>query len=228
LSAARLSPDGMYYWDGQAWKSTLSPDGRFRWDGSAWQPAGSMAVTPSGFAVRPQRESTSWTTPLQYAVIGWYVWSIIFTLSEPFWMGGMMSNIFSQTIQHQQQTNPEVSPPPAQFVTAMSNVMTFSLWGSAILYAAVFVVIIVGAWKRWVWMYYVVLVLLGLTALLVPVQVLNAFVAPSIGAAMGVTMPGWLYPLTIGTGLVAVGLFAWMLVALIKRGPWAMRRAQWG
>ena len=32
----RMSPDGMYYWDGQAWVSTLSHDGRSRWNGQAW------------------------------------------------------------------------------------------------------------------------------------------------------------------------------------------------
>jgi hypothetical protein len=216
----------MYYWDGQGWKSALSPDGRFRWDGSTWQPVTSMVLTPTGLAARPQRDATSWTKPLQYSVVGWYAWSIVFTLSEPFWMGGMIGNIFNQTIQRQQQVNPEVTPPPSQFIDAMSNVMTFSLWGTAILYSAVFAVIIAGSWKRWAWMYYVVLVLLGLTSVLVPVQVLNAFIAPSVGAALGVSMPGWLYPVSIGTGLVAIGLFVWMLVALLKRGPWAMRRAQ--
>lgn len=215
----------MYYWDGQAWRSTISPDGRFRWDGSTWQPVSSMVVaTPYGMMARPQREPTSWTRPLQYAVAGWYVWSILFTLSEPFWMGGMMGNLFSQSIQRQEQVNPNVSPPPESIVNAMSSLMTFSLWGAAILYSAVFAVIIVGTWQRWTWMYYTVLVLLGLTAILVPVQVLNAFIAPSIGAVTGITMPAWLYPLAIGTGLVAVALFVWMLVALIKRGPWAMRR----
>ena len=37
--SAQLSPDGMYYWDGQRWVSTLSPDGRSRWNGTAWVPA---------------------------------------------------------------------------------------------------------------------------------------------------------------------------------------------
>jgi hypothetical protein len=215
----------MYYWDGQAWRSTMSPDGRFRWDGTAWTPVSSMLATPYGLP-RATREPTSWTRPLQYAVIAWYVWSILFSLSEPFWAGGMMSNIFNQSFQRQQQLNPEVSPPPAELVNAMTSLMTVSMWVTVVIYAAVFAVIIAGAWNRWVWMYYVVLVLLGLTSVLLPVQIIDAFIAPSLGSAMGLnmTMPSWLYPVALGTGVLAVGLFVWMLVGLIKRGPWAMRR----
>lgn len=215
----------MYYWDGQAWRSTLSPDGRFRWDGAAWTPVSSLVATPYAFP-QPQREPTSWTKPLQYGVIGWYVWSILFSLSRPFWEGPSISNVLQQSFQRQQQINPEVSPPPAELINAMSNSMTVGVWFAVVIYSAVFVVIIVGAWQRWVWMYYVVLVLLGLTGMLLPVQIVDAFIAPSVGAAMGVNLsvPSWLYPLVIGTGLLGAALFVWMLTALIKRGPWAMRR----
>ena len=33
-----LSPDGYYYWDGEAWQSTMSADGLLKWNGSAWLP----------------------------------------------------------------------------------------------------------------------------------------------------------------------------------------------
>jgi len=33
-----LSPDRLFYWDGERWRSALSPDGAWRWDGAAWQP----------------------------------------------------------------------------------------------------------------------------------------------------------------------------------------------
>jgi hypothetical protein len=225
--SARLSPDGMYYWDGQAWRSTLSPDGRFRWDGSTWTPVSSMVVTPYGF-VRPQREPTSWTRPLQLAVTGWYVWSIIFTLAEPLWMGGLMNGFLNQSMQRQQQVNPQFSPPPANFTDMMSSFMAVGMWVTVTVYAVVFVVIIVGAWQRWVWMYWVVLVLLGLTSIVVPIDLIYVFLGPVMSASAGLTMPSWLYPLQFITGLPAIGLFVWMLVALVKRGPWAMRRPAWG
>jgi hypothetical protein len=213
----------MYYWDGQTWKSTLSPDGRFRWDGTAWTPVSSMAASPY-WTGPPQREPTSWTRPLQYAVAGWYVWSILYTLAEPLWMGGMMSNVINQTFQRQQQLNPDVSPPPAALTDMISNMMSVGLWVSAVLYSAVFVVAVVAAWRRWTWAYYAILVLLGLTALLLPIQLVYVFMGPAVGAVAGVAMPAWVYALNFFTGLPAIALFAWMLVALIKRGPWAMRR----
>jgi len=221
--SARLSPDGMYYWDGQTWKSTLSPDGRLRWDGNAWTPIGAMAAS-SYWTGRPQREPTSWTRPLQYAVAGWYVWSILYTLAEPLWMSGMMSNVMNQTFQRQQQLNPDVSPPPAALTDMIGNMMSVGLWISAILYSAVFVVAVVAAWRLWTWAYYAILVLLGLTAVIVPIQLVYVFMGPAMGALSGVAVPTWVYALDFFTGLPAIALFAWMLVALIKRGPWAMRR----
>ena len=216
----------MYYWDGQAWRSTLSADGRFRWDGSAWTPVNTMVAAPYGGIAAPRREPTSWTRPIQYSVIAWYLWSIAFVLSEPFWLGGVANGIVNQSFQRQQQLNPEVSPPPQAVLDMMSNIMSASIVLTAFVYAAVFVVIIVGAWKRWVWMYWVVLVLLGLTSLLLPIQLVSALVTLPNVSSRAITLPGWVQPVQILTSLPAVALFVWMLVALIKRGPWAMRRPQ--
>jgi hypothetical protein len=219
----------MYYWDGQAWRSALSPDGRFRWDGSTWTPVPSMAGTAYGPATRPQAEPTSWTRPLQYSVIGWYVWSIIWILATPILLGGMMGNLINQSLQRQQQLSPQVSPPPAAFYDVMSGIANVSLWVTAVLYSAAFVVIIVGAWKRWTWMYYVVLVLLGLTTILAPVNLADIFLGPTLNRAYGgLTMPSWLYWAAFVTSIPAVALFVWMVIALFKRGPWAMRRPSVG
>lgn len=39
-----MSPDGLWYWDGSAWRSLVSADGRSRWDGKAWVP---LAAAPA-------------------------------------------------------------------------------------------------------------------------------------------------------------------------------------
>jgi hypothetical protein len=36
------------------------------------------------------------------------------------------------------------------------------------------------------------------------------------------TMPTWLIWISIGIGTVGTGLFVWMLIAVIRYGPWAM------
>jgi hypothetical protein len=220
----RMSPDGMYYWDGAAWVSTLSPDGRYRWNGTSWAPL-AAPVYAIGGPQRALREPTSWTRPLQYGVVGWYVWSILYTLATPIWLGGQMSQMMNQALQSQQSLNPAVSPPPVEFTSMMTSFVTAGLWASAILYSALFAVAIVGALKRWVWIYYVVLVLLGLTVLTLPVDLVYMVAGvPHFAGVPSFSPPSGVYALALVTGIPGAALFAWMLVALIKRGPWAMRR----
>jgi hypothetical protein len=215
----------MYYWDGTNWVTTVSPDGRFHWDGSAWIPTGQAYPAATYQPVdRPQRVPTSWTKPLQYSVEGWYVWSALYTLASPLWMGGLMSQAMTQGLERQQRLNPQATPPPSGFIDMMTTFITFGLWITVVIYAAIFAVAVVGAWKRWTWVYYVVLVLLGLTTLLLPVDLFYVFGAGSMAAAFGFAVPGGLYLVSFLTGIPAAALFIWMLVALVKRGPWGMRR----
>ena len=92
------------------------------------------------------------------------------------------------------------------------------------IYAAIFAVAIIGALQAWTWVYYVVLVLLGLSAILLPVDLVYVFVGARIASIAGMTMPSWLYLVSFLTGIPGAALFVWMLIALVKRGPWAMRR----
>src|SRR5256885_11575044 len=62
--------------------------------------------------------------------------------------------------------------------------------------------------------YYVVLVLLGLSAILLPVDLFYVFAGQAIGSASGLAVPSWVYPLSFLTGIPAVALFIWMLIAL--------------
>ncbi len=221
----RLSPDGMYYWDGQQWTSTLSHDGRSRWNGSAWVPSG-QSGPPAGYQPAPSiaRQPTSWTRPLQYAVAGWYAVSALYTLTTPFWMGGPMTQAINQSIQRQEQLQPATSQAPPGFTEVMTSVLGVALWVSAVIGVAICVVVIVGALKRWTWMYYVVLVLLGFSTISLPLNIITIFVGPSLSAAQGFSLPSWTYWISVVLSIPAAALFVWMLIALIKRGPWAMNR----
>jgi len=55
--ALQMSPDGGWWWDGQAWRDAAhevpptaqrSPDGGFWWDGRAWRPVPQMQAPPAG------------------------------------------------------------------------------------------------------------------------------------------------------------------------------------
>jgi hypothetical protein len=218
----------MYYWDGQSWVSTLSADGRHRWNGTAWVPMeGQPYIAAPSYAMGTARQPTSWTRPLQYAVTAWYVWSAAYILSTPFWMGGMMSQIMNQSFQRQEQLNPNVTPPPPGFTDMMSNITSISLWFTAVVYVAIFAVIVVGALKRWTWMFYVVLVLLGISALLLPADLVYVFTGGRVVGFQGLTVPTTMYLVSFFTGIPGAALFVWMLIALIKRGPWAMKRVSY-
>jgi hypothetical protein len=216
----------MYYWDGQQWLSTLSHDGRTRWNGLSWIPAdqghGPAAYHPPANA---SRQATSWTRPLQYTVVGWYVLQAVYLLSLPFWMSGPMSQAMDQSLKRQQQLNPAASPPPAEVTSMVTSMMSGVLWIGAVIGVAICVVAIVGALKRWTWTYYVVLVLLGFSVISLPLDVINAVGGSTISAASGFSMPSWTYWLGLGTAIPATALFVWMLVALVKRGPWATTKA---
>ncbi|GAC1476448.1 MAG: hypothetical protein NVS9B11_08400 [Candidatus Dormibacteraceae bacterium] len=224
--SARLSPDGMYYWDGQQWVSTLSHDGKTRWNGSAWVPAGAMSGPPMYQQPGPPstRVATSWTRPLQFAVAGWYALSGLYALSIPFWMGGMVNQVMSDSMQRQRQLNPNVSPPPAEVTNMVTSMMTVGLWIGTFVALAVCVVVVVGALKRWTWMYYVVLVLGGLGTLSAALNLVSAATGSPMNGASGFNTPSWLYALSAAVAIPTAALFVWMLVALMQRGPWGMTR----
>ena len=223
--SARLSPDGMYLWDGQQWLSTLSPDGRSRWNGTSWIPSG-QAYGPAAYQVpgRVVREPTSWTRPLQIAVAVWYALQGIYALTLPFWMGDPMTQAFNQAMQRQQALNPTVTPPSADFVNAMTSMMGGLLWVTAIFGLALAAVVVVGALNRWTWIYYAVLILLGLSAISIPLNLINSVGGSAVTGASGFPMPSWTYSLGLAIALTGTALFIWMLIALVKRGPWAMRK----
>jgi hypothetical protein len=224
--STRLSPDGMYYWDGQQWVSTLSHDGRTRWNGTAWVSTG-QAQAPAGYepmAGPASRQPTSWTRPLQIAVAAWYAIQGLYSLTLPFWMSGPMAQAVNQAIQRQEQLNPAPTPPPADFASGLTSLVDVALWFAAVFGVVIAVVVVVGALSRWTWMYYVVLVLLGFGAISLPLNLVSALSGSSVAATSGFSLPAWTYWLSLATSIPATALFVLMLIAVIKRGPWGMTR----
>ncbi|HSP09060.1 MAG TPA: hypothetical protein VLU92_05645 [Candidatus Dormibacteraeota bacterium] len=81
-----ISPDGRFWWDGQAWQPLYSPDGMWRWSGQAWVPlaepfgaeAGSLGSpamtqpTPSYAAAAPAagpEAPPAWLDPSAAAIL---------------------------------------------------------------------------------------------------------------------------------------------------------------
>jgi hypothetical protein len=225
VAELKLSEDGLYYWDGRQWISTLSPDGRSRWNGYAWVPVAPMAPMAAAayhYYQQPAtvRVPTPWTRPMQYAVAAWYVLSGLYAMSLPFWASGVMTQAFNQSLQRQAQVNPNVSAPPPDFVSSMTSMMAGILWASAIIGVAICAVLVIGALMRWTWIFWVVLVVVGLGTLAVPFNLISA-VAGSTYMANLYGWPSWTTWLSVAVGVPNAALFVWMLVALIRYGPWA-------
>jgi hypothetical protein len=229
VADAKLSEDGLYYWDGRQWISTLSPDGRSRWNGYAWAPVapmGPMAAPAYPLYRQPAtvRVPTAWTKPMQYAVAAYYVVSGLYALSIPFWMSGVVTQAFNQSFQRQAQLNPNVSPPPPELVSSMTSMVPGILWASAITGTAIFAVFVIGAWRRWPWAFWVILVILGLGTLAWPFNLIGAVT----GFSANPYLPAWSEWLSVAFGFPGTALFVWMLVALIRYGPWAMSKTSPG
>ena len=219
LPDLKLSDDGLYYWDGAQWVTTLSHDGRSRWNGTAWVPVG-VAPPPAQFQLpRKAREATGWTKALQYTVAGWYLLQAIYGLAVPFVMSGPLTVYVNEAMQRSAELNPDTPPPPMDLI---STVISWSLAFGAVVAIAISTVAIVGALKRWTWVYYTVLVLLGFQTVTFPFTLLSAV---STSALSPVRLPVELTIASVAFGIPGIALFAWMLVAAIKRGPWGMRRA---
>jgi len=202
--------------------TTLSHDGRSRWNGQAWVAVVAAAAPAYSQPRRTARVPTGWTKPLQYSVAGWYLLQAIYAIALPFVMSGPMADYFNQVVQQQARLNPNTAPPPAEFLSTMATVMTWALAAGAVIGVAIAVVAIIGALKRWTWVFYVVLVLLGLQTVSFPFTVISAFATSSLNP---VKLPVEMTVTSVALGIPAVALFAWMLIAAIRRGPWGMTRA---
>ena len=217
----KLSDDGLYYWDGQQWVTTLSRDGRSRWNGVTWVPVVS-GPTPVYFQPRSgARVATGWTRPLQYSVIAWYLAYAIWSIAAPFLMAGPISDYVNQAVQQNAALNPDVPPPTADVLATINSVITVALAAAAAIGVGISAVAIIGALRRWTWVFYAVLVLLGLQTVSFPFTLISAF---TTSAFSPMKLPVAITAISVAFGVPAVALFVWMLVAAFRRGPWAMTR----
>ncbi|TMC81053.1 MAG: hypothetical protein E6J08_08445 [Chloroflexi bacterium] len=155
---------------------------------------------------------------------GWYLFSAIYAAFLPFWMGGLMSQYVQQSVQRQQAAYPPGEGPPPGFTEMMTSIMSSTVWLSAVFALAIAIVAIIGAWKRWTWVYYAVIVLLGFGVLGLTYNVIDLISGGTLTSAQSLQVPQWARVVAVSSGVVGTALFVGMLVALVKRGPWGTKR----
>src|SRR5260221_769110 len=179
----------------------VSADGRFRWDGQQWVPL------PASY-----RESTSWTRPMQL------ITAALFAISA---LSGVVITIafvnhdsVLRTL-HAQGTQ----IPATTSIDTIVNITIGVTYGVAIFLSLFYLVAALGSYLGWRWLFWAALVLYGLSGITV-FTIIGSFANPDRSP---IPMKG----LIISELFAVLGLamFVWMLVAVIKFGPWAMKKA---
>ena len=95
-----------------------------------------------------------------------------------------------------------------------------SAWIAVIVIAAIEVVAAMGSYLGWRWMFWGALVLLGVGAI---GSITNFF---SLGLHPMSLVPDWALAVDRVLSVAAFALFVWMLISVIRLGPWAMKKGR--
>lgn len=203
----QLSPDGYWWWDGAQWVSAVSPDGHWRWDGSAWvvnevQP---RYASPISFEPTPD------TRRVQVAVTGYFILSAVL---GSFTIPGTMSSSFRRSFEQSMSAGGTVVD--RGFIDGM--VAAFVV-GTFVIGAVWIGLMLLGTWRRWRWVYYLIM---ALGALQVFGLLSNALSLAGVGS-YGL-VPRWIATVNILAGAVYVALAGWMLTLWRRyKTAWATR-----
>ena len=205
---------------------TLSPDGKWRWNGTEWVPLVAGTTRPPGLL--SERVPTSWTKPMRYLVATFFGAQALFVGSLPFWYIRTMTLWADAMNRQNQQLNPGDPTPPPDLMANIDAQMTVALYVMVVVLAAISLAALIGALSRWMAAFYVILGLLCLETLYLVFGVVGTLVeslatSALIGQSLG--PPAWMIWTEAGFGIPAAALFVWMLIATVRRGPWAMRNA---
>jgi hypothetical protein len=178
----------------------VSADGQFRWDGQQWVPI------PSG-----TREPTSWTRPMQLAAAALFVVEAVYSVAVS--VTFINHDSMLKAIQAQGTTIPSGTG-----VDTVINIAIFSTIAVAVVIAILELVAAVGSYLGWRWIFWAALVLFGFGGLGALLNLPSLF-KPS---ASPIPLPGLLVSELMS--ILSLALFIWMLIGVIKFGPWAMKK----
>ena len=178
----------------------VSADGQFRWDGQQWVPI------PSG-----SREPTPWTRPMQLAAAALLTVEALITVAS-------VAIFYNQdAVRKTLEAGGTQIPQGA----TEDQIITFTIVG-AIAFAALLGLLelfgALGAVLRWRWIFWYVLVLMGLGSLSALFGLVGLFRPTNSPIPIGIQI----FEEVLAFG--AVAMLIWMVIGLIKFGPWAMKR----
>jgi hypothetical protein len=178
----------------------ISADGQFRWDGQQWVALGAGHRVP-----------TPWTRPMQQAAAGIFALSAISGLIITFAFvnhDSMLRAVHAQGAQ----------VPAGTDIDTIVNAAVGLTYGVAIFVAVLDLVAAVGSYLAWRWMFWAVFVLCGLSTIGALINLRSFANVDQSPVPVGGLVVDELI------AVLAAALFVWMLVGLVKFGPWAMKR----
>jgi hypothetical protein len=178
----------------------VSADGQFRWDGQQWVPI------PRG-----AREPTPWTRPMQLGVAAYFVIATLFSILS----SALFINRDSMLRVMQAQGT---SIPAGTDISTVVDISIVLAWVVTAVIAALELFAALGSFLRWRWMFWMALILLGIGSI-GAVTNLSTFAHPQASP-----VPIWGIAVSEVLSIVSVALFVWMLIGVIRYGPWAMKR----
>lgn len=153
---------------------------------------------------RGTREATPWTRPMQLAA------AALLTVEAVYFVAGTFVAVNRDTLMTAlQQQNSQV--PQGMTEDQFINLVSGIVYTFVIVIAVLELFGALGSFLRWRWAFWYVFVLMCLGSLSALFGIAGAF--KSAGAAFGELL-----------ALGAVAMLVWMIVGLVRYGPWAMRR----
>jgi hypothetical protein len=178
----------------------VSADGQFRWDGVQWVPI------PRG-----AREPTSWTRPLQLAAAALFAAEAVYSV--------VISLIYvNPTTMRRVMEAQGTRIPQGTDVETLVNISVAFALGVVVVIAILELVAAAGSYLGWRWMFWVALVLFGLGSIGALTNI-SSLIRPETSP-----IPVWGVAISEVFSIASLGLFVWLLVAVIKFGPWALKK----
>lgn len=178
----------------------ISADRQFRWDGQQWVPL------PPNY-----REPTPWTRPMQLISAGLFAVSAVTSIITTALFvnhDSMVKALKAQNVQLQSGTT----------IDDVANIALAFTWGVVILFTVLEVVAAVGSYLGWRWMFWAALVLFGLSGISAFTNLTTLFNPSKSPVPAAGLIAGEVF------ALLGLAMFVWMLIAVIRYGPWAMKR----
>jgi hypothetical protein len=178
----------------------VSADGQFRWDGRQWVPI------PPG-----TRVPTPWTRPMQLASAALFAFEAVYSVVTSLLF--INRDTMLKAIQAQ-----GTQIPSGTSVDTIINIAIGTTIAFVVFFAILELVAAAGSYLGWRWIFWAALILFGLGGLGAFTNIVTVFKPETSPIPLPAVLVSEL------TSIASLAIFVWMLIGLIRFGPWAMKK----